>query len=396
MPPGRSMRKRLKRHASPGRGGSARPRAEGSAWNPDQGRKAVATQPVTFPEASLSVRTRVTSPGRSNERSIFLSGDGETIRTSHTTFAGLLDPRRRKRGHFWALRNVDLTVRRGEAVGVVGPNGSGKSTLLLALAGIIQPSEGVVEANGHVSTLLSLQAALQTFLGDGGTVADVLQRQRFMVALEPIAAAHEASWRAAIDAIRTSDGKVASAAYRGLQLTRLPGLVPLGCNPHTMLFEFLDLASHDLDIAGCQLGVHCPALAHHHIARDRHHRFGAERIQRLQRLAPCCGNDLGQAVMVAQIDEQHPAMVADAVNPARDPDGLADMLLAELAAGMGAVAMHRALNLKEWLNPALVSRRQSGDLQGPERATRSPLCQPEHLSATIRKVFQSVESAIWR
>jgi len=100
-------------------------------------------------------------------------------------------------------------------------------------------------ADQHLEkALLGLQAALQTFLGDGGTVAEVLQRQRFMVSLEPVAAAHEAAWRAAIDAIKTSDGKIASAAYRGLQMTRLSGLVPLGCNPDTMLFEFLDLASH--------------------------------------------------------------------------------------------------------------------------------------------------------
>ncbi|MGD8682660.1 MAG: ATP-binding cassette domain-containing protein [Chloroflexota bacterium] len=81
-----------------------------------------------------------------------------------TTFANLLDPRRRNAGHFWALRNVDFTVRRGEAVGIVGPNGSGKSTLLLALAGILQPSEGVVEVSGHVSTLLSLNAGFDAEL----------------------------------------------------------------------------------------------------------------------------------------------------------------------------------------------------------------------------------------
>ncbi len=81
-----------------------------------------------------------------------------------TTFANLLDPRRRNAGHFWALRNVDFTVRRGEAVGIVGPNGSGKSTMLLALAGILQPTEGVVEISGHVSTLLSLNAGFDSEL----------------------------------------------------------------------------------------------------------------------------------------------------------------------------------------------------------------------------------------
>ena len=88
-----------------------------------------------------------------------------------TTFANLLRPERRSRGHFWALREVDLVVRRGEAVGVIGSNGSGKSTLLLALAGIIQPSEGVVEVNGHVSTLLSLQAGFDSDLSGRENIA---------------------------------------------------------------------------------------------------------------------------------------------------------------------------------------------------------------------------------
>ncbi|CAN5854162.1 hypothetical protein BH23CHL8_BH23CHL8_03620 [soil metagenome] len=88
-----------------------------------------------------------------------------------TTFANLLRPERRSRGHFWALREVDLVVRRGEAVGVIGSNGSGKSTLLLALAGIVQPSEGVVEVNGHVSTLLSLQAGFDSDLSGRENIA---------------------------------------------------------------------------------------------------------------------------------------------------------------------------------------------------------------------------------
>ena len=49
-------------------------------------------------------------------------------------------------------------------VAVIGANGSGKSTLLLALAGILQPTEGVVEVSGHVSTLLSLNAGFDAEL----------------------------------------------------------------------------------------------------------------------------------------------------------------------------------------------------------------------------------------
>jgi ABC-type polysaccharide/polyol phosphate transport system ATPase subunit len=88
-----------------------------------------------------------------------------------TTFANMLDPRRRNKGHFWALRDVDFTVNRGEAVGIIGPNGSGKSTMLLALAGIVQPSEGVVEVNGHVSTLLSLSAGFDSELSGRENIA---------------------------------------------------------------------------------------------------------------------------------------------------------------------------------------------------------------------------------
>lgn len=72
---------------------------------------------------------------------------------------------------FWALRNATFTVHRGESVGVIGPNGAGKSTLLLVLAGIITPSEGVVEVNGHISTLLSLQAGFDQDLSGLDNIA---------------------------------------------------------------------------------------------------------------------------------------------------------------------------------------------------------------------------------
>jgi ABC-type polysaccharide/polyol phosphate transport system ATPase subunit len=60
---------------------------------------------------------------------------------------------------FWALRHVHLRVQHGESVAVIGPNGAGKSTLLQVLAGIIRPSEGVVDVRGNVSGLLTLGVA---------------------------------------------------------------------------------------------------------------------------------------------------------------------------------------------------------------------------------------------
>ena len=52
------------------------------------------------------------------------------------------------------------------------------------------------------------------------------------------------------------------------------------------------------------------------------------------------GHGLGQAVMVAEIDEQQPAVIAHAMHPARQPHGLADILFAQRAASMGAIVVH--------------------------------------------------------
>ncbi|MCP5118500.1 MAG: ABC transporter ATP-binding protein [bacterium] len=59
---------------------------------------------------------------------------------------------------FWALRDIDLEVRRGETFAVVGPNGSGKSTLLQIVAGIVQPTRGRVSTEGRIAALLELGA----------------------------------------------------------------------------------------------------------------------------------------------------------------------------------------------------------------------------------------------
>lgn len=59
---------------------------------------------------------------------------------------------------FWALKNVSLTLQKGERVGIIGVNGSGKSTLLKVIAGIIKPTEGEARINGVIAPLIELGA----------------------------------------------------------------------------------------------------------------------------------------------------------------------------------------------------------------------------------------------
>ncbi len=59
---------------------------------------------------------------------------------------------------FYALRDIDLTLHKGEVLGIVGCNGSGKSTLLKTICGVLTPSDGEVQVKGSISALLELGA----------------------------------------------------------------------------------------------------------------------------------------------------------------------------------------------------------------------------------------------
>ncbi|MCI8394692.1 MAG: ABC transporter ATP-binding protein [Bacilli bacterium] len=59
---------------------------------------------------------------------------------------------------YTALKNIDVTIKKGETVGLVGVNGSGKSTLLKLMTKIIYPTKGHIITHGKLTSLLELGA----------------------------------------------------------------------------------------------------------------------------------------------------------------------------------------------------------------------------------------------
>lgn len=58
-----------------------------------------------------------------------------------------------------ALRGLDVTIERGETLGIIGPNGAGKSTLLKVIARVLHPSSGRLRISGSVAPLIDLFGA---------------------------------------------------------------------------------------------------------------------------------------------------------------------------------------------------------------------------------------------
>ncbi|NLP20772.1 MAG: ABC transporter ATP-binding protein [Bacteroidales bacterium] len=62
---------------------------------------------------------------------------------------------------FFALKNINLEINKGEIIGIIGPNGAGKSTLLKVLAEVTPPTSGKIEINGKIASILEIGIGFQ-------------------------------------------------------------------------------------------------------------------------------------------------------------------------------------------------------------------------------------------
>jgi len=119
------------------------------------------------------------SDDRSNDSEIVLSVEGVSKKfcrnLKRSLFYGVQDiasdlsgirskSNRLRPKEFWAVDDVSLQLRKGEAVGLVSKNGSGKSTLLRIIAGLIKPDLGTVAVKGRLAPLIALGAGFNPIL----------------------------------------------------------------------------------------------------------------------------------------------------------------------------------------------------------------------------------------
>lgn len=69
-----------------------------------------------------------------------------------------------RRDEFWALKDINFELKKGEILGIIGSNGSGKSTLLRVLTGIFPPDNGSVEIDGSVGGIIALGAGMHAHM----------------------------------------------------------------------------------------------------------------------------------------------------------------------------------------------------------------------------------------
>ena len=79
-------------------------------------------------------------------------------------FVDLGKHKKKDNSEFWALKDMNFKVSKGEVVGFIGSNGAGKSTLLKVVAGVMKPTKGKVKTFGNICPMIELGAGFDSQL----------------------------------------------------------------------------------------------------------------------------------------------------------------------------------------------------------------------------------------
>ena len=104
--------------------------------------------------------------------------------------------------------------------------------------------------------------------------------------------------------------------------------------------ENFHLADENFDLAGRQFRIDGFVRALLHVAVDANAPLGSHCLRETERIRIRINHALSDAVMIAQIDEQHPAMIPDPVYPTGKSDGLAFVGQTKITARVATVGVH--------------------------------------------------------
>lgn len=86
----------------------------------------------------------------------FTIGTKESYLSLRDKLSGVFKKRSGSSKDFWALKDINLDIKKGDTIGIIGRNGAGKSTLLKVLSQITPPTEGKITIDGRVASLLEV------------------------------------------------------------------------------------------------------------------------------------------------------------------------------------------------------------------------------------------------
>src|SRR5215472_6985508 len=143
------------------------------------------------------------------------------------------------------LRDVHVSVQRGEAVGLLGPNGAGKTTCFYIITGLISPDMGTVELDGHNITELPMYRRARLGIGYLPQEASIFRGlsvenniRAVLEVVEPAQDAREAMLDELLAEFRISHLRRAPAlALSGGERRRVEIARALAAQPHFMLLE---------------------------------------------------------------------------------------------------------------------------------------------------------------